>query len=210
MTNESVHRAIGRPAEHLPQTAPPSSSDDDDALVERVRTGDAQAFEALFRAYYAPLCTYATVLVASREDAEELVQDVWSAVWAQRHRWEVHESVAAYLFRAARNRALGWLRRRRVAERWQQDTAAQESSVAVGAWSADPHDALVQAEGIAALRRGVAALPERCRQVFLLRQRGLSHREIAEAMGIRPATVEVQMWKALRALRRSVAPWSER
>lgn len=204
---------------HGPENASPAKptargpaglSADERALVARVRAGDETAFEVLFRKHYGSLCTYAATLVATREDAEELVQDLWSTIWVQREQWHVRESVAAYLYRAVRNRALGRLRRGRVIERWQRDAASGVRPNLMGTLgAADLHAAFVEAEGLAAFARGVAELPERCRQVFLLRQRGLSHAEIAEVMGIRRATVEVQVWKALQALRRRVAPWSE-
>ncbi len=58
------------------------------------------------------------------------------------------------------------------------------------------------------MRRAVADLPERCREVFRLsREQGLRYAEIATALGISVKTVEAQMGKALRLLRDRLAPW---
>jgi RNA polymerase sigma-70 factor (ECF subfamily) len=206
----SAHNPENASAAQPAARGPGGLAADERALVARVRAGDEAAFELLFRAHYGSLCTYAASMVGTREDAEELVQDLWTTIWVQREHWPVRESIAAYLVRAVRNRALGRLRHGRVTEQWQHDAASGVRPTLMGTLGAtDPHAAFVEAEGLAAFARGVAELPERCRQVFLLRQRGLSHGEIAEIMGIRRATVEVQLWKALRALRRRMAPWSE-
>ncbi len=59
-----------------------------------------------------------------------------------------------------------------------------------------------------AIERAIAALPPRCRQVYVLRrQEGLSYAEIAQLVGVTPKTVDVQIGKALRLLRRYLAEW---
>ena len=60
----------------------------------------------------------------------------------------------------------------------------------------------------AALKQAVGALPERCREVFeLSRVHGLRYAEIASTLGISVKGVEAQMGRALRELRRRLAPW---
>jgi RNA polymerase sigma-70 factor (ECF subfamily) len=64
---------------------------------------------------------------------------------------------------------------------------------------------LSTSEIVSAVRIAVERLPERCRLVFTLhREQGMSYREVAEVMGISPKTVDVQMGRALKALRRSL------
>jgi RNA polymerase sigma-70 factor (ECF subfamily) len=95
-----------------PEDGPPAHGPGQDAAwLERIRAGDPGAFEALFREHYHGLCLFAARLVASDAVAEELVQDVLLRVWQQRERWTVTGSVAAYLYGAVRNQALGHLRR---------------------------------------------------------------------------------------------------
>src|SRR5256885_9713379 len=80
----------------------------------RVRTGDAQAFEALFRAYVEPLCSFAYSYVESESQAQEIVQDLFTRLWERRETLERPRSVRAYLYGATRNRALNEVRNRRV------------------------------------------------------------------------------------------------
>jgi RNA polymerase sigma-70 factor (ECF subfamily) len=175
---------------------------DERELLGRIRQGDEDAFDAIFRAHYPPLVGMAEGMLRSRAVAEEIVQDVMLELWRRRQALPVEESLRAYLFRATRNRALNHLRHRRV-ERLGEPHAA-------GA-AVDPPRApaaLVEEEIDAALREAVADLPDRCREVFeLSRVHGLRYAEIAGALGISVKTVEAQMGKALRLLRERLAPW---
>ena len=81
-------------------------------LSDRVRRGDLAAFEELFRAMHAPLCEVADSYVQSQAIAEEIVQDLFFAIWMKRDRLPNVDSLQAYLFTAARNRSLHHLRHR--------------------------------------------------------------------------------------------------
>ena len=73
--------------------------------VAAVRAGEPAAFEALFHAYHAPLCTFAHRYLGARDLAEEIVQEVFLFVWERRETWDVRTSVRSYLFTAVRNAA---------------------------------------------------------------------------------------------------------
>ncbi len=77
--------------------------------LERMRTGDEQAFEALFRAYVEPLCAFAYSYVESEPAAQEIVQDLFARLWERRDSLEVPRNVQAYLYGATRNRAINYL-----------------------------------------------------------------------------------------------------
>ncbi len=170
-------------------------------VVARIRAGDAAAFEALFHAYHAALCAFGYRYVDSREVAEEIVQEVFLFIWERRATWDVHGSVKNYLFTAVRNAAVSWLRHERVVRRRHAET------VDLFTRPMAPADReLTSAELLVAVRRAVARLPERCRLIFTLhREQGLTYREIASVLDLSPKTVEVQMGRALKALRKSLA-----
>ena len=171
-------------------------------FLARLRAGDDDAFDALFRAHYAPLVGLAEGMLRQRAVAEEVVQDVLLELWRRRESLTLEESLRAYLFRSVRNRALNHLRHEKVERRGEPFAAGEPSSLP------SAQAALEEAEIDAAVREAVGALPERCREVFeLSRVRGLRYAEIAETMGISVKTVEAQMGKALRMLRERLAPW---
>lgn len=175
------------------------------ALVLRIRAGDAQAFEALFHAFHAGLCAFAYRYVKSREVAEEIVQEVFLFLWERRETLDVRDSIKNYLFTAVRNAAVSWLRHERVVARRQVETLELFSRPAPS-----PDSMAISGELLAAVRRAIDRLPERCRLIFTLhREQGLTYGEIAQVLGLSPKTVEVQMGRALKALRKGLARFRE-
>lgn len=164
---------------------------------------DAASIEALFRAHYSRLCDFVNCYVRSPETASDLVQDLFVHLWERCDAGDVPLLTTAYLYTAARNRALKHLRHRRVVARWAERVAS--ASLPTGP-QAD--ERLRTREMAEAIRRAIDALPDRCRQIFLLsREKYLSYAEIAEVLGISVETVETQMWRALKSLRKSLAPY---
>ncbi len=178
---------------------------DDATLAACVRAGDVHAFEAVVRAHYAGLCAFVARLAGPAGDGvvEEIVQDVLLAVWRRRAEWTPAQSVRAYLYGAVRHGVQRWRKRDRLMAVWQAGAVLEDPR------HADPADAaLAGAEVAGAAARAVARLPARCRLVFELhRQHGLSYTEVAAALGISPKTVDVQMGRALKALRASLADY---
>lgn len=175
-------------------------------LVCQVRAGDEGAFEALFRAYYARLVSFACTNLGSQAVAEEIVQEVFLQIWARRDVWVVERSVAAYLFRAVRNRISNVRRSLRLETAYGEDVTRHTDPRA-----AAPSDARLREEEIGvALAQALVRLPERPRQVFLLnRRQHLSYAEIADVLGISVKTVEMHMGRALAQLRTSLSAWRE-
>ena len=175
---------------------------DDRELLRRLRDGDRDAFDAIFRTYYAALVGVVAAMLRQRAVAEELVQDVMLELWRRRETIDVSESLRAYLFQSARNRALNHVRREQVELRGEPHVKGDTTS----APSALTH--LVSEELDIAIQRAVAGLPAPIREVFeLSRTGGLKYAEIAQRLDISVKTVEARMGRALRALREELAPW---
>jgi RNA polymerase sigma-19 factor, ECF subfamily len=197
MTGDAArYAAVSVFVRHPPGLAP-STAD----LARRIRDGDPAALEALFREHYAPLCRFADRYLHDRAASEDLVQDVFTSLWASRLRLDVRGSLRSYLFAAVRNRALN-LRKHQLVERdWERDEALPDVRTLHRA-PRRPDDLLDDAERRDHLRAALEALPERCRLVMLLRwDDQLSHAEIAEVMGISVKGVERQLARGLRTLR---------
>jgi len=180
----------------------------DRECVARIRQGDSGAFEQIFRTHYAGLCSSVHRLLGSRVDAEEVVQEVLRRIWERRVQWTPQGTIENYLHRAARNEAVSRLRQRHRERAWyEQAAAAPENEIHTGAMQpARPIDErLEDEEQLAAVRRAVDALPERCRLIFELKwEHELRYAEIADALGISVKTVENQLLKALKAVRLSL------
>jgi RNA polymerase sigma-70 factor, ECF subfamily len=179
--------------------------------VARIRTGDVAAFESMWRAYKNDIGAFVMSYVRSRAAAEEVVQDLFLRIWVQRHLWEVPGPFHTYLFSAARNRAINYLRHERVEAAFRERVACGGGDgVAAEARAADADEEAVTHALAADIGRSVAALPERCQEVFrLVRFHHLSYAEVATVLGISVKTVEVHMGRALTALRARLEVWRE-
>jgi RNA polymerase sigma-70 factor (ECF subfamily) len=176
--------------------------------LARIRAGDERAFEELYNAYKNHLAPFINSLVRSREVTEDLMQDLFLRIWEQRDMWECPGPLGAYLFRAARNRAINYIRHQQVDAAFRESTSREElaagSSVAPAA-----SDASVGALDLArAIDCAIEQLPPRCREVFVLNRRHyLSYAEVAAVMQLSVKTVEVQMGRALASLRTQLSEW---
>ena len=103
----SVHPSFRPTSAHsvTDDRATAARGEDERALFARLATGDEEAFDAIFRAWYPPLVRIAEGIVRERAVAEEVVQDVLLEVWRRREALGDEESPRAYLIRAARVRA---------------------------------------------------------------------------------------------------------
>jgi RNA polymerase sigma-70 factor (ECF subfamily) len=171
-------------------------------LLARLRTGDEDAFDTIFRAWYAPLVRFAERLVGAQAIAEEIVQDVMLELWQRRESLAEDGSAQAYLFQSTRNRAFNHLRHENVERKSGPFVQGPTSIDAPGTGR------LVADELELAVRAAVNDLPDRCREVFeLSRVHGLKYAEIAQTLEMSVKTVEAHMGRALRTLRQRLALW---
>lgn len=169
-----------------------------DQLSLRIKLGDQQAFELLFHKYYVRLCAFSNKYLNDREEAQEIVQEVFVKIWEGREMIDPEDNLKAYLFKIAQNLSLNKLKRKKVESRYIEIFKLvyienQEVSI---------HESLFIKELEELIAKSIKKLPEQCRIVFeLSRIDGLKYREIADALHISVKTVEAQMSKALRSLR---------
>ena len=163
----------------------------------------AHTWDTALETYYVELCEYVLRLVGSAEAAEDLVQDLFLHLWNTRGPRDGERLTRAYLYTAARNRALKYLRHRRVVDAWIERASREEMPTADS-----PSDLYLRRELEDAVERAIAELPRRCREIFLLRRRDqLSYAEIATRAGVSLGTVKCQMWRAMTLLRERLEPY---
>jgi RNA polymerase sigma-70 factor (ECF subfamily) len=164
----------------------------------------AAAFDALVVAHTDRLCRFVYGYVGSRETAEDIVQEVFLSVWERGHDWNVHDPLP-YLYKAARNRAISHARHGVIVGQHEFEARTDDANAQS---HTDVEDDLAESELSSALADAIAKLPEKCRLVFTMsRAQGLSHLQIAEALGLSTKTVESHIWRALTALRAALAPY---
>jgi RNA polymerase sigma-70 factor (ECF subfamily) len=174
----------------------------DEALMERIRAGDASALDALLKRYWDVVVAYARqILGGDPAAAADTAQQTFIRLWQRREQWTPSGSVAAYVFRITRNAALNERRARRIRI---VSSENPRSNLTSAAWT--PLQTLEEKELRAGLEAALRLLPERRKEVFMLaRFQRLTYDEIAALMGISPQTVANQMSAALADLRRHLA-----
>lgn len=173
-------------------------------LLNRLRAGDVDAFDTLFRQWYPAVVRVAERIVRETALAEELAQEVFLGLWRRRESLDAEGTPQSYLFQAVRNRALNHLRH----------AAVERKGAVIIPLLTEPvssADADINAHDLAsAIDSAIDALPPRCREVFQMsRDRGLRYSEIADTLGITVKAVEANMGRALKLLRQRLAPWIE-
>jgi len=171
----------------------------DEALMAAVVGGDRRAMETLLRRYGGPLLTFIRRMVGDHHRAEELFQDVFLRVWTKRRQFRTGQPFRPWLYTIARNCCRADYRRMRK----RQAAALQGEAAASAAPGPSPADALLMSESAGLVAAAVAQLPERQREVVVLRVWiGLSYAEIAQAVCRTEATVRSHMHHALAGLRK--------
>jgi RNA polymerase sigma-70 factor (family 1) len=152
-------------------------------------------FKELFYKQYPSLCNYAASIVNSRDDAEDVVQEVFVKVWQNRPDLVGTEQVKYYLFTATRNNCLTLLRRRKTMAVADVDVSLLEEV------PDEPHRE-PSGDLKALVGKALEQLPPQCQRIFRLSRFGkLTYNEIAAELNLSVKTIENQMGKALRILR---------
>ena len=166
-------------------------------IFKKIKDGNIQAFETLFRTYYEPLCRYSYSLVEDMDTAEEIVQDLFYVLWKERQNLQIFTSVNGYLYRSVKNKSLQHLEHKRIQENYQKMYAENTSLE-----TATPQEELEYKELEQQIEETLVHLPERRQKIFHMhRMEGKKYSEIAQELQISVKTVEAEMSKALRELR---------
>ena len=196
--------------------------DDDPAVVEALRQGDEKAFASLIDRYHNSLLRLAMSYVATREQAEDVVQETWLGVLNGIDRFEGRSSLKTWIFRILVNRAKtkGVREHRSVPfsalegdgdekEASVDPSRFQESGRWAGYWSAPPEswegipeDRLLSGETRAVVEEAIAMLPAMQRAVITLRDvRGFTSQEACEVIGLTEANQRVLLHRARSKVR---------
>lgn len=166
----------------------------DAQLLTRFQHGDTAAFDALFLRHYNQVYRVAYGLVGGREEAEDLAQEAFLALYRQPPHSNEDGSVVAWLCRVALNRGYNNLRGEKRSRERVERVALLETPAEF-----DPATALIRAEEQAQVRAVLAGLPERQARLLLLRHAGLSYAEIATVLEIAPGSIGTLLARAEKA-----------
>jgi RNA polymerase sigma-70 factor (ECF subfamily) len=170
--------------------------------LKKIKEGDIQAFESVFRLYYSPLCLYAAGITGRMDVSEEIVQELFYVFWKEREKLHIYHSIKSYLYGSVRNRSIQYCEHRDVVERHRQVVFSEENE---STKASDPQYILEYKELESLVKRTLEKLPGRRLRIFQMhRFEGKKYAEIASALSLSVKTVEAEMTKALQTLRKEI------
>ena len=173
--------------------------------LKQLANDDKKAYEIIFKAYYQSVYLSALRITKDANVAKDAAQEVFLELWKNRYKLNISSSLKAYLCRGAVNRSLNLIKSRNRHAGQDLTTIVEPSS------NTSTPEKLTEANELKnKIQNTIDNLPARCRQVFVLsRYEGKKYKEIAALLGISVKTVENQMLKALKTLRKTVAEYRE-
>jgi len=177
-----------------------------EGLKEKIAAGDQAAFRQLFNAYCTRLVQFSLSIVKSKEAAREIVDEVFIKIWRNRTTATGIQNLKVYLYTATKNTSLNYL----AANARRNLTEGFDFFSAEIADTESPEQKMISTEMLQSVREAIEQLPPRCRMVFkLVREDGLSYREVAQVLNISSKTVDAQMVIAVRHISEKLAPSME-
>jgi RNA polymerase sigma-70 factor (ECF subfamily) len=172
----------------------------DEALYERVRTGDLRAFDALYDRYAGPLLGFVTRMLGDRAEAEDVLQETFLKVLEGPRADFSTGRFRAWAYEVARNQGLNRLRGR-------ARVVPGEAPVLVQAPRPDAEAVLAAAEASRALEDAARRLPRALAEVYDLRRSGLSYEEMAGVLGVPLGTVKSRLHETVHKLKEEMRSW---
>jgi RNA polymerase sigma-70 factor (family 1) len=168
----------------------------EEVLLARLRKGDTKAFELIFKKYWQRLYLIAKAKLVSHDDAEEVIQSIFSTLWEKRKTLLIKD-LSHYLMVSVKNRILNHIRENITKERYwshYRSFLPQHNDVTSEAVAFDDLDH--------ALQDAVNSLPEKSREVFKLsRVEGRSNAEIANMLELSEKAIQYHLTKSLKSLK---------
>lgn len=169
----------------------------DSDLQSLLMAGDRHAFTEIYNRYKGVLHQHALNMLKDRDEAKDVLQELFTSVWTNRESIQIQTNLSGYLYKGVRNKVLNLIAHKQVENKY---ISSLEDFIAKGEFLTDHR---VRERQLAELiEKEIDALPPKMREVFRLsRFSNLSHREIAEELSLSEQTVRTQVRNALRLLR---------
>jgi RNA polymerase sigma-70 factor (ECF subfamily) len=171
---------------------------------------DEKNFKDLFGLYYVPLCYYSRKFKLDTYEAEEVVQRIFLKIWENRDHILIEKSISAYLYQSVRNESINFLKQKLATSKNQEkyEKRLRYANLFEAISEENGSSVLLVQELEGQINSAIEALPEKCREIFLLsRKENLSIKEIAEQLNISVNTVQSQISIALAKLRNFLSPY---
>ena len=166
-------------------------------LVLALKNNDINSFDQLFRLYSSRLFFFAKGFLKNRQDAEEIVQDVFIKVWEHRADLDEFRSIRSFLFTIAHRAMIDGFRKKERENLLLKKVKLDQSELDDETQQKLQYDSIKEQ-----VDKMVEMMPPKRKLIYKLsREEGLSHQEIADKLNISKNTIENQIAEALKFLR---------
>lgn len=175
--------------------------DTEKELHLRISRGDETAVKELFAIYYNSLVFFSERILGLKEDAEDVVVQVFTKLWINREQLPTVNQLKPFLYTTVKNASLDLMRQQKkvrtqqVSDDFWKDKATDD----------DLNIEATKAEVVRIIHDQINNLPDKCKQVFWLSYiEGLSTQRVADTLGISVSNVTSQRSRAIQLLRKSI------
>lgn len=168
-------------------------------LIKRLRNGDEAAYTYLVDTHHHRLCTFANSLVNDSYQAQDIVQNVFMALWKKRKSLPEDFNISSFLSRSVYNEFIDQYRKN------QSLLALEKRYIEALNLVVEDKDTESIEQLVDIVKEEIVTLPPKCKEVFVLsRQEGLTNIEISEYLKISIKTVEGHITRAFSILRKKL------
>jgi RNA polymerase sigma-70 factor (family 1) len=168
----------------------------DEELTNLLKKGDDIAFEEIYERFFSRLYAHAFLRLKDKSECKDLVQELFANLWARRATVDF-SNLSHYLYTSAKNGVINLIAHKAVESKY---FSKLPQSISIQECITDYRARELQLAEI--IRKEISALPPKMREVFeLSRTKNMSHKEIAEHLGITEQSVRSHVKNALKILR---------
>ncbi|MCD0487798.1 RNA polymerase sigma-70 factor [Pedobacter sp. MC2016-14] len=177
------------------------SEEDDNRLLKAIANDDEKSFARLYAIYWQPLYLTAAKVLRSQEEAEDVVQDVFLSFWNRRKEVKISTSLKAYLMTSVKYKSIHYIEKNIT----RRDYLELLTDVLTASSPAVAETNIYVKELQALIDKTLKNMPAKMHKVYTLsRDEHLTHKEIADQLGISTETVKKHIQHALQQLREAI------
>jgi RNA polymerase sigma-70 factor (ECF subfamily) len=179
----------------------------EEALIDRVKRHDLEAFGRIVDAYQARIYGFVRRMLKNEEEAQDVAQEVFIRAYQALHRFDGRSSLRTWLFRIAANLCIDRARRTerqgQSVSLTQGESGEDEMELSDSRWS--PEEIILNDELVSIVEASIEAMSEKLRSVLILHDKeGLAYEEIADVLKVPVGTVKSRLFLARAHVQKSV------
>lgn len=169
-----------------------------------LKNGDQSIFVKIYDEYWEQLYAIGYNRLKSSTDVEDIIQELFTDLWNNRESIKIKSNLKVYMFTAMKYKVIDHIRRRKI------DSVNIEDSNVVSVFASESTDQILSFNELyARIEESIEKLPERSKLVFKMsRELEMSAEEIAKELKVSKRTVETQIYKSLRTLKKDFNDYS--